>query len=164
MRFALLMAAAAFVLLPAGCERPPIRPEIKAVQNVQIRNAIIRQRTVFPYHFVPHSAALNELGTHDLDVLAAYFLEHHGKLNVRRGDAVDALYEARVKAAMEALAEAGVRIDLVAITDELPSGDGMRSERVIIILENERPTPRSLGGTSVSFTVPSYQSDVQAME
>jgi len=43
----------------------------------QTSNGIIRQKTVFPYHFIADAPALNELGAHDLVVLA-----HHYKNNI----------------------------------------------------------------------------------
>ncbi len=156
--------AALFLLLPAACERPPVRAEIRALQNLQIENGIIRQRTVYPYHFIPDTAVLNQLGSYDLHVLTRYFESHPGKLNVLRGDAGDALYEARVGSAMQELAMLGVQTDRLQIVDEFPPGDGMLSARVIIIIDNQQPKPPTQEGRSVSFTIPSSQSNVEAME
>ena len=46
-----------------------------------IKNGIISQHTVYPYHFVSDSARLNELGERDLQVLAAYYKD---RLAVKR--------------------------------------------------------------------------------
>lgn len=39
-------------------------------------DAIIRRGTVFPYHFISGAPTLNELGEHDLDVLANHYKDH----------------------------------------------------------------------------------------
>ena len=46
-----------------------------------IKNGIISQHTIYPYHFVSDSARLNELGERDLQVLAAYYKD---RLAVKR--------------------------------------------------------------------------------
>ena len=155
---------ALLLILQAACDRPPVRPEVRALQNLQIENGIIRQRTVYPYHFLPDTAALNQLGTYDLQILAQYFERHSGKLNVLRGHAGNALYEARVGSAMQQLAGLGVQTDRLQVVDEFSAGDGMLSARVIIVLDIQKPQPPSMGGREVSFTLPSAEADVPAMK
>jgi len=117
--------------------------------NAAISNSIIRQHTLFPYHFVNGATVLNELGQHDLAVLAAHYKEYPGKMNIRRGDADEALYRARVKTVLEGLTEAGVEADRIQIADDLPGGEGIPSERVVNILrEEERARPRPGVGTT----------------
>lgn len=108
-----------------------------AVRNASLNNAIIAQHTLYPFHFVSGSAELNSLGQRDLNVLANHLVKSPGDVNVRRGDAPQALYEARVKAVLERLAAAGVQGGSVAVKDGLPGGDGMPSERVIVILKEK---------------------------
>ena len=160
----LTIMTALFLFLPAACERPSVRDEVRALQNLQIENGIIRQRTVYPYHFLPDTAALNQLGTYDLQILAQYFERHSGKLNVLRGHAGNALYEARVGSAMQQLAGLGVQTDRLQVVDEFSAGDGMLSARVIIVLDIQKPQPPSMGGRDVSFTLPSAEADVPAMK
>lgn len=52
------------------------------------------------------------------------------QLNVRRGRVVDQLYDARVKAVISFLDDAGVDSERIGISDGFPGGHGMASERV----------------------------------
>jgi len=136
------LTACVLMLTACGCE--PQQEAIDAaaheawlvntVNDTAVRNAIVRQRTLFPYHFAEEGSALNDLGLHDLAVLAAHFKASAGNLSVRRGGAPNELYKARVAAVVGALAKAGVAKDRVRISDALPAGDGMPSERVLVIL------------------------------
>ena len=118
---------------------------VRLVQDTALKNAVIAQRTLFPYHFVPDSDELNDLGMVDLSILATHFWEFPGELSVRRGDAPRELYEARVRRVKEKLEEAGVPTGSVAIADRLPAGPGMPSERVVKILQREEEASRSQG-------------------
>ena len=100
-----------------------------------IDHAIIRQHTIYPFHFVTDAAQLNELGRREVDVLAGHFKDFPGALNVRRGKADNALYEARSRTVVDALAKAGVDVERMMVSDGLPGGDGVVSERVLIIQE-----------------------------
>jgi hypothetical protein len=121
-----------------------------AIKNASLNNAIISQHTLYPYHFVSSSAELNDLGLRDLNVLSDHFTKTPGDLNVRRGDASQSLYEARVKTVLDRLAEVGVQGGSVAVKDEMPGGEGISSERVIVILKGKMTSPGSTmdGGTS----------------
>jgi len=142
--------AAIGVGLLAGCEGGWIEEErveldrmsradvalVQAHYDVGIRRAVIEQHTLYPYHFVANAAQLNDLGRHDLAVLAEHYQEHPGPLNVRRGETPEGLYDARVAAVRNALADAGVHAKIDP-ADALPGGRGMASEKVIQILEDE---------------------------
>ena len=96
------MSKAAYLLagVLTACAGPPSEEQYgvremwvaDAVRSASLNRAIIVQRTLYPYHFEVDSAALNNLGIRDLLVLAEYFEEHPGDLNVHRGDASFALY------------------------------------------------------------------------
>jgi hypothetical protein len=121
------------------------------IQNASLNNAIVSQHTLYPYHFVNGSAELNELGARDLCVLTDHFLKAGGDLNVHRGEAAQALYEGRVKTVLERLSSAGVKSDAVAVKDGLPGGDGISSERVIVILKEKMTKGTSMtSGTATS--------------
>jgi hypothetical protein len=107
------------------------------IQNASLNNAIVSQHTLYPYHFVAGSAELNELGARDLNVLVAHFLTAGGDLNVHRGETPEPLYESRVKTVLERLAAAGVVSSSVAVKDGLPGGEGLASERVLVILKGK---------------------------
>jgi outer membrane protein OmpA-like peptidoglycan-associated protein len=48
----------------------------QALTDESVANAVITQRTVFPYHFVSGTTALTELGIRDLQILAAHFKKY----------------------------------------------------------------------------------------
>jgi len=146
MRNGLALTTLALVALAIGCEAtneaktPPGSLNawlVASIQNPQIDNAIIAQHTIYPYHFAPDSAELNELGERDLRVLAEHFTKTPGELNVNQGQAGDELYKARITSVVNGLARAGVDVDRMEIVDKLPGGDGMCTERLVKILEQE---------------------------
>lgn len=161
----LALGGALGLALLAGCQQDPPPDQdmdeqltqrrtmnawtIEAYTNRSIEQAILRQRTLFPYHFVVDTAELNELGERDLAVLAKYLQAHPGTLNLRRGGADEALYDARLERVRQGLSEWGVDLARVTLGDELPGGDGLVSERTLVIMgaETERPTyPQSVEG------------------
>jgi len=110
---------------------------VNSYNDIAIQNAIIAEHTLFPYHFVNNSAGLNELGQRDLAVLTKHFMEHPGSLSIRRGDIPAELYEARVKLVLDRWKAAGINMKRVDISDDMPGGPGMTSEKIIKILERE---------------------------
>ncbi|MFC1634464.1 hypothetical protein ACFL5Z_06440 [Planctomycetota bacterium] len=108
---------------------------VGTINNISVENAIIAQHTLYPYHFVPDGARLNELGERDFSVLARHFAEQTGSLNIRRGTTPAELYEARVTVVIESLKEAGIETSRVSMSDGMPGGSGMPSERVVTILQ-----------------------------
>jgi hypothetical protein len=121
---------------------------VRSYYKDAIRNAVITQATVFPHHFVTGGATLNELGERDLDILGEHLSLHPAPLNVRRDDAPDALYDARVQAVVEALAARGVAPDRVAIADGLAGGPGSPSQRVVTILRYQNDQAGQSGSGS----------------
>jgi hypothetical protein len=135
--------------LLAGCEEEATEGKasknldvelVNTLNNIGVENAIITQHTLYPYHFVTDGEKLNDLGQGDFAVLAKHFKEHPGLLNIRRGEASDALYEARVASVMAGLKETGVETSRVSVSDAMPGGTGMPSERVVTILQKESQT------------------------
>ncbi len=161
MRHGLTLTALVLLIAAAGCEptNEALAPSrslntwlMASIDNPQIDNAIIAQRTIYPYHFVRDTAQLNELGERDLRVLAEHFRTATGELNVHQGESDDTLYSARVAAVAEALAMAGVQADRVQIVDGLPGGDGMGAERLVKILAKEDKSDSSGGGLGFIVT------------
>lgn len=103
-----------------------------------IQNAIIRQHTLYPYHFVANAPELNELGRRDLDVLIDHYRRYPGALNIRRGSESEPVYAARVAQVLALMAEAELNAEKVTIADGMPGGEGLASEEVIEII---RPRP-----------------------
>ena len=99
--------------------------------------AIIRQRTVFPHHFVDSTAQLNELGRDQVRVLARHFKRYPGSVNIRHDGDDPVLLEARVESVRSVMAETGVAVDLVS--NGVTGGDGITSDRVLVILSQEEP-------------------------
>lgn len=108
---------------------------VKTLSHVGIENAIISQHTLYPYHFVADGEALNDLGQHDLAVLARHYAEHPGILNIRQAETPSELYTARVAQVTARLKEAGVPVDRMELSDGMPGGPGMASEQVVTILQ-----------------------------
>lgn len=124
-------------------------------------NAVVRQSTLYPYHFVQDSVALNSLGQADLETLAAHFSRNQGRLNLHRGDETSDLYAGRKQHVLEELALAGVPEGAVEITDGLPGGDGADSERVLGILtavdEGATPGAKTSSGKKPGASAPTMK-------
>ena len=118
---------------------------VKTLNNIGVENAILAQHTLYPYHFVAGAECLNELGMRDLAVLTRHFASYPGVLNVRRDQASDELYEARVTYVVNRLKEAGVNVDNMHMADGMPGGSGMSSERVVTILQKPGQESMSTG-------------------
>lgn len=121
---------------------------VNALNDTSMRNAIISQHTIFPYHFAENSDKLNELGEHDLSVLAGYFKDNPGPLNVRRNNTTEDIYQARVKFVLNQLKQAGVETSRISVSDGMPGGEGMPSEKVLNIMENKNPFTQGKTKTS----------------
>ncbi len=141
-----MLTASVLVVGAGGCTEPKPTPDqypavnswlINSVQDTSINQAIITQGTVFPYHFAQRTATLNELGRHDLKVLAGHYRRHPGELSIRRGKATVDLYQARVDRVLETLTRAGVERRRMEISDARAGGEGMSSERVLKVFEGE---------------------------
>lgn len=122
-------------------------------------DAIIRQHTIYPYHFIANSAALNALGRREVFVLGQHYRNYPGPLNVHQGDAPGPMYQARVKTITDAMVAAGVPADRVVIADDLPGGSGLPSDQVVIVLDRMRsaklsgasaPAAASASGSSMN--------------
>jgi hypothetical protein len=131
--------------LACGCSGNPSGDEAAWVPGARqafyraeaVDNAVIREQTIYPHHFVEGRAELNELGRRAVNVLAEHYRGQEGTLNVRRGDAAQQLYAARCNAVLEALAAAGVEPKRMVLADGPPGGDGLSSRRLLIVLQGQ---------------------------
>ncbi len=159
MKFADVVTMCVVCSLLVGCEERVSKQEagkkldmelVNVLNNIELENAIVAQHTLYPYHFVQDGETLNKLGQRDLAVLARHFAKHPGSLNIRRGDTPAELYDARVAQAVQQLKQAGVSADQMSISDGMPGGTGLPSERVVMILiesTDKRYTTRRTSGT-----------------
>jgi len=123
---------------------------INSYNDIAMQNAIVTQHTLFPYHFVTNGAELNELGRRDLAALTSHFMNHAGHLNIRWQNTPADIYEARVNMVHARLQEAGIDMERMTISDDMPGGTGITSERILVILEQSSKGTSS--GTSTTFS------------
>ena len=169
MNKSLLVSGAVALALVGGCSSRKAdvkeKPEVDQVQadkwfvtsatDTAVKNGIIAQHTLYPYHFVNDSAQLNELGMKELGILADHYKANAGQLNVRQGNSSDELYKARLQTVNSELRHAGVVPEHVVVADNFAGGPGMRSERVSKALKDEEKalgSGSSEGSTSSSST------------
>ena len=151
---ALNLAALALLLGACVVNDPMAQPRNGAgdlLLGASMQRAIVLQSALYPYHFVPDSAELNELGTIDLSVLAMHLRDHAGSLLISRGEASPELHDARVRSVLAALEESGVAKSMVSVHDTLPGGRGLPSGKVVEILKK----PLMLTGAGVTNTISS---------
>lgn len=118
---------------------------IQAYYDQMIDDAVLREHTLYTYHFVPHRQELNELGRRNLRVLAEGVRDAEAaSINVRRGEESQAVYDARLQAVSDALAQMDVAAERIELRDGFAGGDGVSSNRALLILESDRI--RTLGG------------------
>lgn len=160
----LLLTAAAI----CGCCDPAMQEQQAAVStsdlqqppkvmdlysDLAIQNAIVTQRTIYPYHFAANSAALNALGRRDLEILTSHFARYPGDLTIRRGPEDKDLYQARLATVSTLLAESGVDLDKVRISDGNPGGTGVSTTDLIDALSRSRePFSNDSGSYAPVFT------------
>jgi hypothetical protein len=145
-------------ILMAGCQESAEQSRdehainsqlINSYHDISIQNALVSEHTLFPYHFVENAAELNELGQRDLAALATHFVKHAGHLNVRRHNTPADLYEARLKVVHGKLQEAGIEMERMSISDDMPGGSGVPSERILVILQ-KADAGASTGGSGAT--------------
>ena len=144
MKLRMITMIVLFCILTVGCQEDMEEGPNKRLINSQlvnsyndiaIQNAIVSQHTLFPYHFINNGAEFNELGQRDLAALTSHFIKHPGHLNIRRHNTTADLYDARVNMVHKRLQEAGIDMERISISDDMPGGSGVASERVLIILK-----------------------------
>ena len=159
MKLALMTVAILFCIMTIGCQENAEKESnnhainkqlVQSYNDTAIQNAIITQHTLFPYHFVTNGAELNELGRRDLAALISHFLKYPGRINIRQQNTAAKLYEARVNLVRDRLQQAGIAMERISISDDVPGGSGITSERVLVILQ--QAPRRSTGGTTTSMS------------
>ncbi len=95
--------------------------------EAQAANALILERSIYPWHFLPGTAEPTPLAERRLELLGRYFGPQGGSLLVRQGEAEDTLYRQRIALVRQRLAAAGADAARVHIDDAMPGGDGLES-------------------------------------
>jgi hypothetical protein len=116
-------------------QRPVNRWIVETLDDESVANAVVRQHTIFPYHFYDSAPDLNELGERDVRILARHFARYPGELNIRRGGEGAEIYNSRVQRVTAMLTRLGVPQGSITTGDKLPGGDGIVAERALIILK-----------------------------
>ena len=164
MRTLMAVMIAATAAWTGGCNSPEWPTQRRNEMNAwaieqynrdSVRAGIIRQHTIYPYHFVADSAELNELGMRDVGVLADHYRDHPGTVIVRQLGAHQELYDARLAMVGNTLAEQGVATDRMRIGDGQAGGEGLSSERTLYILDErfyEKLELEDVGLTTIEGT------------
>lgn len=151
-------ACATAIGMPAGCSpKPPaevdrVRIEDRLLEPAdrqfalqpfedQARAAVVRQHTLFDYHFESGSTDLTPLGRRDLRWLTDAMLRDGGTICIPRGQAAPKLHAARMAAVRRGLASRGIQEDRVSLADALPGGGGVDSLEALVIREQVRKIP-----------------------
>lgn len=149
-----LVLAIALTALLAGCvawerEAAEMRADNIARMDSYMEeaaiNAVLAERTLYPYHFYHGTPQLTELGVRHLTILAAYYSDHPGPLIIRQRDASDELYARRVEEVRGRLGDWGIALEEVLIEDAYPRGPGIASQRVYHMLESDEGLTASEG-------------------
>lgn len=98
-----------------------------------VYNGIAAERAVYPKDFDPGTAVLNRLGVNRVETLADASRDSSAPIVVVRGDATDALYNARIAAVKQELFHAGMKPEQIAIAQDAPVGGGAnQSDRALL--------------------------------
>jgi hypothetical protein len=140
------MAVAGCTTPKDGGEAPRGAENLWAMESIiaaEVNRAIIRQSSLFPYHYIDGSDELNPLGRRDLNVLTDHYQRAIGlhkpcQLRIRQGGADEDLYQARIETVLESLLDAGILREDITVTQNLAGGPGMSSDRLVnVIFEGE---------------------------
>jgi hypothetical protein len=127
---------------------------VPASTEREVRQGVIAEQTLFPYHFVNDCPELTELGMRDVRVLAEHYRDCSGTLRIRQGGVSPQLYQARRAHVADVLCNLGVPRDRVKMTDLPAAGEGLTSTEAIKILR-EKPSEYTEDiGTPVFITPP----------
>jgi len=162
----LLIVAAA---LPLACNTPGARlnapphgqacktSDLQGTFTYMVDNALLADMTVSDHHFLPHRAALNDLGRARLGRLASLLEAYGGTIRLNTDLTDEELIAGRTQTVVDFLAEAGIDTSRQVVVCDLPGGEGMSAKEAILIKVNEgtykpqqRGTSSSAGGTAVT--------------
>ena len=165
----LVWAAVTLAVIAGGCEYQRQQQMqrrqsnvwlVESVNDTAIRNAVVRQRTIYPYHFMPQSEQLNELGVQELEILGEHYRRTPGVLSIAPAVAQEeALQGARVRQVMMMLEQQGVDLARMTIDDRTPGGEGISGARAVDILKREREQGPQMEQETSTLTVLKGEAD-----
>jgi hypothetical protein len=129
------MTAGCHTAQPIGQTATYSEDMVRLWYTESIEAAIVREGTLYSHHFVTDRPELNELGLRDLRVLARHLNSVGGEIRVSSGGAAEELYQARQDHVRQALADMGVNTSRLVVSDGIPGGDGIESDRAMSIVE-----------------------------
>jgi len=131
------------------------------IQEATANEAILREGTVYAYQFIVESAELNDAGRHAVAVLAEHYAVHGGTVRIQQSDAPDDLYAGRVATVLRSLGELGVAGGAVKVVDAPPRGDGVLSDRLVVIVTAPTGTSASMADEGSGASAASSATEVQ---
>ena len=144
-----VLAALTLTAVLAGCDHkdPYVNENARLMDQAMmdtvrmqpIDQAVIAQRTLYPYHFVAGNDTLEGIGRHDLRIIVDHYRDQGVPLNVNRGEASEQIYDARVRTVAKFIADCGVPDNRIQIVQGRPGGPGLPGAWVVKILSKMEP-------------------------
>jgi hypothetical protein len=148
---AMAIAAAGILSLDLGCSsdkktQPPVegtansgvenRLLLQMALSEGVYNGIAAERSVYPKDFHPGTSTLNELGMRRVGALADACRGASGRITILRGDAPEPLYDARIAAVRQELADAGLDLERVTVAGgDHVATPGVSSGRALVTFD-----------------------------
>jgi hypothetical protein len=118
-------------------------------------NALLADMSISDVHFVPHRPMLNTLGQERLSRLAALLDAYGGGMRFSTKLKDSKLVQERTDAVVAFLGGAGIDTSVHEVRLDLPGGDGLDAQQVILIRANEgtyRPGGSGSGSRAAQAT------------
>lgn len=164
-----LVVAATAAVLVMGCNMPGRRlnapphgqpyktADMQGTLTYMVDNALLADMTVSDMHFLPHRAALNDLGTQRLSRLASLMEAYGGTIRFNTDLTDEELIARRTEVVVDFLTQAGIDTTREVVVRDMPGGDGMQASEALLIKANEgtyRPKKeRAASGSGAETTV-----------
>ena len=159
---ALVVCAAVTCLACTACNSPSPRlnapphgvsevtSDLQGVFVYMNDNALLADMSMSDAHFLPHRAMLSSLGEQRLSRLASLLEAYGGEVRFSTNLEDEELIEHRTRAIVDFLCDAGIDTTPEVVRRDLPGGQGMEANEVILIKLNEAAYIPGKSGTSGS--------------
>ena len=111
--------------------------ELQDMYEYMTDSALLADMSLSDIHFIPHRPLLNTLGQERLCRLATLLNAYGGGVRLSTNVDDSKLVQERTDAVVAFLHEAGVDTSIHEVRLDLPGGDGMDAQQVILIRANE---------------------------